>query len=86
MGGVGVHRQGLREPRSHPSVSQAGSYAIAFPQTQGTAPRDLCRTVWKENKPAPELCKVICYSEGLALWVSPSLTLEDMIWARMPAV
>lgn len=85
-GGMAVCRRGPREPCSHPSVSQAGSYAIAFPQTQGTARRDLCRTAWKKNKPALELCKIVCHSEGLAIWVSPSLTLEDMVWARMPAV
>lgn len=82
LAGVG----GLQEPCSHPSMSQAGPYAIAFPQTQGIARRDLCRAAWKQNKPALELCKIICHSERLAIWVAPSLTLEDRIWARMPVV
>lgn len=82
LAGVG----GLQEPCSHPSMSQAGPYAIAFPQAQGIAWRDLCRAAWKENKPALELCKIICHSERLAIWVAPSLTLEDRIWARMPVV
>jgi len=42
-------------------VSQAGRYAIAFPQTQGTAWRDLCRTAWKENKLALELCETASF-------------------------
>lgn len=65
-----------------PAAAAARLYVIRFPQTQGTARRNLCRAAWKENSPALELCRIMFHSEPLAVWVAPALTLEDVGWAK----
>lgn len=69
-----------QEPRWCRAETQL--YVIPFPQTQGTARRDLCRAAWKANSPALELCRIMFHSEPLAVWVAPALTLQDAGWAK----